>query len=555
MAASSSSLLLPPAITAPQIRNPNNGKNRTNYSLLDPGLGLGFLPNRTVIHPKKSSLRVRAVQTDRQPSRPPGGGGRVDDDPIQRFLKRDYKWGFVSDIESFSIPKGLSEDTIRSISALKDEPEWMLRFRLDALRRFLSLCEPRWSDNRYKPIDFQSICYYSEPKRKPKLHSLDEVDPELLATFDRLGIPLNEQKRLTNVAVDAVLDSTSIATTHREALAEKGVIFCSISEAIREYPDLVRRYLGRVVPPGDNFYAALNSAVFSDGSFCYIPKDTVSPMEISTYFRINDRDTGQFERTLIIADERSYVSYLEGCTAPSYDRNQLHAAVVELYCAEGAEIKYSTVQNWYAGDEEGNGGIYNFVTKRGLCDGNRSKISWTQVETGSAITWKYPSVVLKGDDTVGEFYSVALTKDYQQADTGTKMIHVGKNSRSRIISKGISAGKSRNCYRGLVQVQPQAENARNFSQCDSMLIGDTAGANTYPYIQVKNPTARVEHEASTSKIGEDQLFYFQQRGIDHEKAVAAMIGGFCRDVFDKLPLEFASEVNALMNLKLEGSVG
>ncbi|XP_010907405.1 iron-sulfur cluster assembly SufBD family protein ycf24 [Elaeis guineensis] len=555
--AASSSLLSPPSIAAPPIRNPN--RNRANSSLLDRGLGLGlglgFLPYRTLARPTKPSLRIRAVQTDRRPSRPPGGGGDSGDDPIQRFLKRDYKWGFVSDIESFSIPKGLSEDTVRSISALKGEPEWMLRFRLDALRRFLSLREPRWSDNRYAPIDFQSICYYSEPKRKPKLHSLEEADPELLATFDRLGIPLNEQKRLANVAVDAVFDSTSIATTHREALAEKGVIFCSISEAIREYPDLVRRYLGRVVPPGDNYYAALNSAVFSDGSFCYIPKDTISPMEISTYFRINDRETGQFERTLIIAEERSYVSYLEGCTAPSYDKNQLHAAVVELYCAEGAEIKYSTVQNWYAGDEEGNGGIFNFVTKRGLCDGDRSKISWTQVETGSAITWKYPSVVLKGNDTVGEFYSVALTKDYQQADTGTKMIHVGKNSRSRIISKGISAGKSRNCYRGLVQVQPQAENARNFSQCDSMLIGDTAGANTYPYIQVKNPSARVEHEASTSKIGEDQLFYFQQRGIDHEKAVAAMIGGFCRDVFDKLPLEFASEVNALMNLKLEGSVG
>ncbi|XP_008805012.2 UPF0051 protein in atpA 3'region-like [Phoenix dactylifera] len=554
MAASSFSLLSPPSIAAPPIRNPN--RNRTNSSILDRGLGLGLLPYRTLARPKKPSLRVRAVQTDRRPSRPPGGGGGdAGDDAIQRFLKRDYKWGFVSDIESFSIPKGLSEDTVRSISALKGEPEWMLRFRLDALRRFLSLREPRWSDNRYAPIDFQSMCYYSEPKRKPKLDSLEGADPELLATFDRLGIPLNEQKRLANVAVDAVMDSTSIATTHREALAEKGVIFCSISEAIREYPDLVRRYLGRVVPPGDNYYAALNSAVFSDGSFCYIPKDTVSPMEISTYFRINDRETGQFERTLIIADERSYVSYLEGCTAPSYDKNQLHAAVVELYCADGAEIKYSTVQNWYAGDEEGNGGIYNFVTKRGLCDGDRSKISWTQVETGSAITWKYPSVVLKGNDTLGEFYSVALTKDYQQADTGTKMIHVGKNSRSRIISKGISAGRSRNCYRGLVQVQPQAENARNFSQCDSMLIGDTAGANTYPYIQVKNPTARVEHEASTSKIGEDQLFYFQQRGIDHEKAVAAMIGGFCRDVFDKLPLEFASEVNALMNLKLEGSVG
>ncbi|KAG1365688.1 UPF0051 protein in atpA 3'region [Cocos nucifera] len=557
--AASSSLLSPPSIAGPPIRNPN--RNRANSSLLDRGLGLGFLPYRTLARPEKPSLRIRAVQTDRRPSRPPGGGGDAGDDPIQRFLKRDYKWGFVSNIESFSIPKGLSEDTVRSISALKGEPEWMLRFRLDALRRFLSLREPRWSDNRYPPIDFQSICYYSEPKRKPKLHSLEEADPELLATFDRLGIPLNEQKRLTNVAVDAVIDSTSIATTHREALAEKGVIFCSISEAIREYPDLVRRYLGRVVPPGDNYYAALNSAVFSDGSFCYIPKDTVSPMEISTYFRINDRETGQFERTLIIANERSYVSYLEGCTAPSYDKNQLHAAVVELYCAEGAEIKYSTVQNWYAGDEEGNGGIYNFVTKRGLCDGDRSKISWTQVETGSAITWKYPSVVLKGNDTVGEFYSVALTKDYQQADTGTKMIHVGKNSRSRIISKGISAGKSRNCYRGLVQVQPQAENARNFSQCDSMLIGDTAGANTYPYIQVQPQAenARNFSQCDSMLIGDtagaNTYPYIQQRGIDHEKAVAAMIGGFCRDVFDKLPLEFASEVNALMNLKLEGSVG
>ncbi|KAM0941250.1 putative SUF system FeS cluster assembly, SufBD [Dioscorea sansibarensis] len=476
-------------------------------------------------------------------------------DPIQKFLNRDYKWGFVSDIDTFSIPKGLSEATVRSISNLKNEPQWLLDFRLAALRRFLSMREPRWSDNVYPPLDLQSICFYSEPRRKPTLASLDDADPELIDTFRKLGIPLNEQKRLANVAVDAVLDSTSIATTHRETLAKAGVIFCSISEAVKEYPALVRSYLGKVVPMEDNYYAALNSAVFSDGSFCYVPKNTVSPMEISTYFRINDRETGQFERTLIIAEEGSFVSYLEGCTAPSYDKNQLHAAVVELYCAEGAEIKYSTVQNWYAGDKDGKGGIYNFVTKRGLCDGNRSKISWTQVETGSAITWKYPSVVLKGDDSVGEFYSVALTKDYQQADTGTKMIHIGKNSRSRIVSKGISAGKSRNCYRGLVQVMSRADNSRNFSQCDSMLIGDTAAANTYPYIEVKNPSARVEHEASTSKIGEDQLFYFQQRGIDHEKAIAAMIGGFCRDVFDKLPLEFASEVNALMNVKLEGSVG
>ncbi|BBM97558.1 Fe-S cluster assembly protein SufB [Marchantia polymorpha subsp. ruderalis] len=477
------------------------------------------------------------------------------DDTVQEFLKRDYKWGFVSNIESDSIPKGLSEDTVRFISAKKKEPEWMLQFRLSAFRQWLKMKEPTWSDNRYPTIDFQDICYYSEPKQKEKKASLDEVDPDLLETFEKLGIPITEQKRLANVAVDAVFDSVSIATTHRKTLMASGVIFCSISEAIREYPDLIKKYLGKVVPVADNYYAALNSAVFSDGSFCYIPKDTVSPMEISTYFRINAMETGQFERTLIIADDRSFVSYLEGCTAPSYDKNQLHAAVVELYCGEGAEIKYSTVQNWYAGNEQGVGGIYNFVTKRGLCDGKSSKISWTQVETGSAITWKYPSVVLKGDNSVGEFYSVALTNNMQQADTGTKMIHVGKNTKSRIVSKGISAGRSVNCYRGLVQVQPTAHNARNFSQCDSMLIGDEAGANTYPYIQVKDPTARVEHEASTSKIGEDQLFYFQQRGIDAEKAVAAIIGGFCRDVFNELPLEFAAEVNQLMSLKLEGSVG
>jgi FeS assembly protein SufB len=477
------------------------------------------------------------------------------DDTIQQFLKRDYKYGFVSDIESVSIPKGLSENTVRLISAKKNEPEWMLNFRLNAFKQWQKMKEPTWSDNKYPQIDFQDVCYYTEPKKKETKQSLDEVDPDLLETFAKLGIPLSEQKRLANVAVDAVFDSVSIATTHRKTLMAAGVIFCSISEAIREYPDLVKKHLGKVVPVADNYYAALNSAVFSDGSFCYVPKDTVSPMEISTYFRINAMETGQFERTLIVCDENAYVSYLEGCTAPAYDKNQLHAAVVELYCASGAEIKYSTVQNWYAGDSEGKGGIYNFVTKRGLCDGAKSKISWTQVETGSAITWKYPSVVLKGDGSIGEFYSVALTNNKQQADTGTKMIHVGKNTRSRIVSKGISAGNSVNCYRGLVQVQPSAHNARNFSQCDSMLIGDQAGANTYPYITVKDPSARVEHEASTSKIGEDQLFYFQQRGIDAEKAVAAIIGGFCREVFKELPLEFAAEVNQLMSLKLEGSVG
>ncbi|CAI5472326.1 unnamed protein product [Closterium sp. Yama58-4] len=475
------------------------------------------------------------------------------DDTIQQFLQRDYKYGFVSNIENVQIPKGLTEETVRLISAKKKEPEWMLEFRLSAFRQWQKMTEPEWSDNRYPKIDFQDVIYYSEPKQKETKASLDEVDPELLATFDKLGISISEQKRLANVAVDVVFDSVSIATTFREELAKAGVIFCSISEAIREYPDLVRKYLGKVVPVADNYYAALNSAVFSDGSFCYIPKDTISPMELSTYFRINAMETGQFERTLIVADDRSYVSYLEGCTAPSYDKNQLHAAVVELWTGEGAEIKYSTVQNWYAGDKDGKGGIYNFVTKRGLCEGKNSKISWTQVETGSAITWKYPSVVLKGDNSSGEFYSVALTNNKQQADTGTKMIHVGKNTRSRIVSKGISAGQSLNCYRGLVQVQPTAHGARNYSQCDSMLIGDNAGANTYPYIQVKDPTARVEHEASTSKIGEDQLFYFQQRGIDAEKAVGMLISGFCREVFNELPLEFASEVNQLMSLKLEGS--
>ncbi|OVA06608.1 SUF system FeS cluster assembly [Macleaya cordata] len=477
------------------------------------------------------------------------------DDALEKFLKRDYKWGFVSDIESFSIPKGLSEDTIRFISSIKKEPEWMLEFRLKSYEKFLKMKEPNWSDNVYPPIDFQNMCYYSEPKKKPTLKSLDEADPELLKYFERLGVPLTEQKRLANVAVDAVFDSVSIATTHRKTLEAKGVIFCSMSEAIREYPDLVRKHLGKIVPPDDNFYAALNSAVFSDGSFCYIPKDTVCPMPISTYFRINALETGQFERTLIVADERSMVEYLEGCTAPSYDTNQLHAAVVELHCAESAEIRYSTVQNWYAGDEEGKGGIYNFVTKRGLCAGARSKISWTQVETGSAITWKYPSVVLEGDDSVGEFYSVALTNNYQQADTGTKMIHKGKRTKSTIISKGISARYSRNCYRGLVQIQPKADKSRNISQCDSMLLGDKAAANTYPHIQVRNTKSKVEHEASTSQIGTEQLFYFKQRGIDQETAVKTMVSGFCRDVFQKLPDEFGAEVNELLSLKLEGSVG
>ena len=476
-------------------------------------------------------------------------------DKIQKLLSREYKYGFKTIIESDVFPKGISEDVVRAISAKKGEPEWLLEFRLKAYRRWLTMEEPTWSDNSYPTIDYQGVSYYSAPKEIEKKKSLDEVDPALLATFDKLGIPLAEQKRLSNVAVDAVFDSVSIATTFREELGKAGVIFCSISEAVKEYPDLVRAYLGSVVPPADNYFTALNSAVFTDGSFVYVPKGVKSPMELSTYFRINAAETGQFERTLIVCEEGAYVSYLEGCTAPAYDENQLHAAVVELYAAKNAEIKYSTVQNWYAGDENGRGGIYNFVTKRGICAGERSKISWTQVETGSAITWKYPSVVLKGDDSVGEFYSVALTNNMQQADTGTKMVHVGRNTRSRIVSKGISAGKSRNAYRGLVSVAPTAVGARNYSQCDSMLIGDRAAANTYPYIQVRHPSARVEHEASTSKIGEDQLFYFQQRGVDAEQAVGMIISGFCREVFNELPLEFAAEVNQLMSLKLEGSVG
>ncbi|MEO0455865.1 MAG: Fe-S cluster assembly protein SufB [Cyanobacteria bacterium P01_A01_bin.114] len=475
---------------------------------------------------------------------------------VQSVVSQPYKYGFVTDIESDVIPRGLSEDIVRTISAKKNEPAFMLEFRLKAYRKWLTMAEPAWPNVKYPSINYQDIIYYSAPKQSAKkLESMDEVDPELLDTFEKLGIPLSEQKRLANVAVDAVFDSVSVATTFKKDLAKHGVIFCSISEAVHEHPELVEKYLGSVVPIGDNYFAALNSAVFSDGSFVYIPKDTKCPMDLSTYFRINNGDSGQFERTLIVAESGSSVTYLEGCTAPMYDSNQLHAAVVELVTLDNAEIKYSTVQNWYAGDEDGRGGIYNFVTKRGLCAGKNSKISWTQVETGSAITWKYPSCVLVGDNSVGEFYSVALTNHRQQADTGTKMVHVGKNTRSTIISKGISAGKSKNSYRGLVKMGPKANGARNYSQCDSMLLGDTSNANTYPYIQVQNNTARVEHEASTSKIGEDQLFYFAQRGISPEDAVSMIISGFCRDVFNELPMEFAAEADKLLALKLENSVG
>ncbi len=474
---------------------------------------------------------------------------------VKALVNQPYKYGFVTDIESDTIDRGLNEDVIRLIWSKKGEPEFMLDFRLRAYRQWLQMVEPNWPNVHYPPIDYQSIIYYSAPKQTKKLNSLDEVDPTLLETFEKLGIPLSEQKRLSNVAVDAVFDSVSVATTFREKLAKEGVIFCSISEAMHDYPELIQKYLGSIVPVADNYFAALNSAVFSDGSFVYIPKGVHCPMELSTYFRINNGDSGQFERTLIIAEERSYVSYLEGCTAPMFDTNQLHAAVVELVALDDAEIKYSTVQNWYAGDETGKGGIYNFVTKRGLCQGINSKISWTQVETGSAITWKYPSCVLVGDNSVGEFYSVALTNNYQQADTGTKMIHVGKNTKSTIISKGISAGHSKNSYRGLVKMGPKSAGSRNYSQCDSMLIGDESSANTFPYIQVQNETAKVEHEASTSKIGEEQLFYFQQRGISVEDAVSMIISGFCKDVFNQLPMEFAVEADRLLSLKLEGSVG
>ncbi|MGI0490475.1 Fe-S cluster assembly protein SufB [Alkalinema pantanalense CENA528] len=476
---------------------------------------------------------------------------------VQNLVNQPYKYGFVTNIESDTIPKGLNEDVIRLISAKKEEPEWMLEFRLRAYRQWLKMTDPMWAHVDYPPIDYQDIIYYSAPKVKEKKKSLDEVDPELLDTFEKLGIPLSEQKRLANVnvAVDAIFDSVSVATTFKDKLAEHGVIFCSMSEAIKDHPELIRKYLASVVPIADNFYAALNSAVFSDGSFVFVPKGVKCPMELSTYFRINNGESGQFERTLIVAEEGASVSYLEGCTAPMYDSNQLHAAVVELVALDDADIKYSTVQNWYAGDKNGKGGIYNFVTKRGLCQGKNSKISWTQVETGSAITWKYPSCVLVGDHSVGEFYSVALTNNYQQADTGTKMVHIGKNTKSTIVSKGISAGHSKNSYRGLVKIGPKASGARNYSQCDSMLIGDGAEANTFPYIQVQNNTGKVEHEASTSKIGEDQLFYFAQRGISMEDAVSMMISGFCKDVFNQLPMEFAVEADKLLALKLEGSVG
>jgi Fe-S cluster assembly protein SufB len=470
--------------------------------------------------------------------------------------KQEYKYGFVTDIESDVIPRGLSEDTIHVIVEKKNEPEWMLEFRLKAYRQWRTLKEPKhWPNLVYPELDYQDIIYYSAPKQKAKKASLDEVDPELLRTFDKLGIPLTEQKQLAGVAVDAVFDSVSVATTYKEKLKKHGVIFCSFTEAIREYPELVKKYLGSVVPTNDNYFASLNSAVFSDGSFCFIPKGVRCPMELSTYFRINNSESGQFERTLIVAEEGSYVSYLEGCTAPKFDRNQLHAAVVELVALDDAQIKYSTVQNWYAGDEEGRGGIYNFVTKRGKCAGRNSKISWTQVETGSAITWKYPSCILQGDNSIGEFYSVALTNHLQQADTGTKMIHLGKNTRSTIISKGIAAGKSNNSYRGLVKVMPKAEGSRNYTQCDSMLIGSNCGAHTFPYIEVMNNSSRVEHEASTSKISEEQLFYLEQRGISPEDAVSLIINGFCKDVFLQLPMEFAVEAQRLLGLKLEGSVG
>ena len=474
---------------------------------------------------------------------------------IEETVLKDYKYGFVTDIEADEAPKGLNEDTVRFISAKKNEPEWMLEWRLKAFRHWLKMTEPSWANVKYPPIDYQDIIYYSAPKQKAKPKSLDEIDPELRRTFEKLGISLDEQKRLSGVAVDAVIDSVSIGTTFKTQLAELGIIFCSMSEAIREHPELVRKHLGSVVPMTDNYFSALNSAVFSDGSFCYIPKGVRSPMELSTYFRINAENTGQFERTLIVAEEGSYVSYLEGCTAPMRDENQLHAAVVELIAMDNAEIKYSTVQNWYPGDKQGNGGVYNFVTKRGMCQGRQSKISWTQVETGSAITWKYPSVILKGDHSVGEFYSVAVTNNHQQADTGTKMLHVGKHTKSRIVSKGISAGFSNNSYRGLVQVGKNAVNARNFSQCDSLLLGDKCGAHTFPYIEVKNNTAVVEHEATTSKIGEDQLFYCNQRGIDTEAAIALIINGFAKEVMNQLPMEFAVEAQKLLAISLEGSVG
>ena len=481
--------------------------------------------------------------------------GKFTEDDLKKELEtKEYEYGFYTDIESDTFPVGLNEEVVRAISMKKEEHEWMTQWRLEAFEHWKQMVEPEWANVNYVKPDFQAISYYSAPSKKPKYDSIDEVDPELLDTFNRLGISLEEQKKLAGVAVDIVMDSVSVATTFKSTLAEKGIIFCSISEAIKEHPELVKKYIGSVVPQRDNFYAALNSAVFSDGSFCYIPKGVRCPMELSTYFRINQAGTGQFERTLVIADEDSYVSYLEGCTAPSRDENQLHAAVVELIALDGAEIKYSTVQNWYPGGKDGKGGVYNFVTKRGLCEKN-AKISWTQVETGSAITWKYPSCILKGDNSIGEFYSIAVTNNYQQADTGTKMIHLGKNTRSTIISKGISAGKSQNSYRGLVKIGPRAKNARNFSQCDSLLMGNECGAHTFPYIEVSNKTAQIEHEATTSKIGEDQIFYCNQRGIDTEKAIALIVNGFSKEVLNKLPMEFAVEAQKLLEISLEGSVG
>ncbi len=474
---------------------------------------------------------------------------------IEELANREYKYGFVTEIDSETFKPGLNEDVIRALSEKKEEPEWMLEWRLKAYRHWLKLVEPKWPNVNYPPVNFQEISYYSAPKQKKKLNSMDEVDPELVRAFDKLGIPLEEQKILANVAVDAVFDSVSVATTYKGKLKELGIIFCSMSEAIKEHPELVKKYLGSVVPAADNYYSALNSAVFSDGSFVYIPKGVRCPMELSTYFRINAANTGQFERTLIVADEYSYVSYLEGCTAPMRDENQLHAAVVELVAMDNAQIKYSTIQNWYAGDKEGKGGIYNFVTKRGLCKGVNSKISWTQVETGSAITWKYPSCILSGDNSIGEFYSVAVTNNMQQADTGTKMIHIGKNTKSTIVSKGISAGFSNNTYRGLVRIGKKAEHARNYSQCDSLLIGDKCGAHTFPYLEVSHPTATVEHEATTSKIGADQIFYLNQRGLSTEDAVSMIVNGYCKEVFKELPMEFAVEATKLLSISLEGSVG
>jgi Fe-S cluster assembly protein SufB len=491
------------------------------------------------IHP--TSNRFTSVMSDTQ--------------TIENLVKQPYKYGFKTNVEYDYFPKGLNEDIVNMIADIKEEPDFMREFRLKAYRHWTTMRDPLWANIKYPRINYDKIQFYSAPKKKPSLNSLDEVDPEILETYEKLGIPLSEQKMLAGVAVDAVFDSVSVATTFKEKLAEAGVVFCSISEAIKNYPDLVKKYMGSVVPYNDNFFAAMNSAVFSDGSFVYVPKGVVSPMELSTYFRINNEESGQFERTLIIAEEDSYVSYLEGCTAPMFSSNQLHAAVVELIALDRAQIKYSTVQNWYSGDEKGVGGIYNFVTKRGLCKGNHSKISWTQVETGSAITWKYPSVIMKGDNSIGEFYSVAVTNDKMEADTGTKMIHLGKNTNSTIISKGIAAGNSQNSYRGLVKISPKAENSRNYSVCDSMLIGDRCGAHTFPYLEAGNNTSSVEHEATTSKIGEDQIFYLQQRGLDEEDAVSLIINGFCKEVFKELPMEFAVEAIKLLGIKLEGSVG